>query len=247
MQKFQTRLVELDINFADPDPELQNKLKTSKNAPSDFLAIHTTDRCYNPADGTWGEQPTAKKREFGSTLDRSISTLTAEDSVQQAMLQYHECSFLPSLDQLHLCCDSFYKMAQHDFSVIQHSLERHASQLSTLERSKANKTILLLALPPLFNKKSLDTNIGYYLQITGLSWNDIAALHNHMVNSHSAVVLIEFLTENQAQTFCDTMRQSRRYWSDQLSQDCTIRIEQDQPTDDRVAHATLFCTSGCFI
>ena len=179
MQEFQAQLVELDINFADLDPELQTKLKTSKNARKDFLAIHTTDQCYNPTDGTWEAQSTAKKRDFGSTVDRSIPNLTAEDNVQQAMLQYHQRSVLPSLDQLHLCCDSFYKMAQHEFSVIQHSLERHASQLNTLERSRANKTILLLDLPPLFNKKSLDTNIGYYLQATGLSWNDVAALHNH--------------------------------------------------------------------
>ena len=240
MQEFQAQLVELDINFADLDPELQSKLKTSKSARKDFLAIHTTDQCYNPADGTWEAQTTAKKRDFGSTVDRSIPNLTAEDNVQQAMLQYHQRSVLPSLDQLHLCCDSFYKMAQHEFSVIQHSLERHASQLNTLERSRANKTILLLDLPPLFNKKSLDTNIGYYLQATGLSWNDIAALHNHMVSSQSAVVRLEFVTETQAQTFRDTMRQGRRYWRDPQSQDCKIRVEQDQPTDDRVAMQPYF-------
>ncbi|OLP82167.1 hypothetical protein AK812_SmicGene37210 [Symbiodinium microadriaticum] len=240
MQEFQAQLVELDINFADLDPELQSKLKTSKSARKDFLAIHTTDQCYNPADGTWEAQTTAKKRDFGSTVDRSIPNLTAEDTVQQAMLQYHQRSVLPSLDQLHLCCDSFYKMAQHEFSVIQHSLERHASQLNTLERSRANKTILLLDLPPLFNKKSLDTNIGYYLQATGLSWNDIAALHNHMVSSQSAVVRLEFVTETQAQTFRDTMRQGRRYWRDPQSQDCKIRVEQDQPTDDRVAMQPYF-------
>ena len=88
--------VELDINFADLGPELQNKLKTSKSASRDFLAIHTTDRCYNPADGTWDEQTTAKKRDFGSTLDRAIPHFTAEDNVQQAMLQYHQRSVLPS-------------------------------------------------------------------------------------------------------------------------------------------------------
>ena len=240
MQEFQAQLVELDINFADLDPELQAKLKTSKTARKDFLAIHTTDQCYNPTDGTWEAQSTAKKRDFGSTVDRSIPNLTAEDNVQQAMLQYHQRSVLPSLDQLHLCCDSFYKMAQHEFSVIQHSLERHASQLNTLERSRANKTILLLDLPPLFNKKSLDTNIGYYLQATGLSWNDVAALHNHMVSSQSAVVRLEFVTETQAQTFRDTMRQGRRYWRDPQSQDCKIRVEQDQPTDDRVAMQPYF-------
>ena len=64
MQEFQAQLVELDINFADLDPELQTKLKTSKNARKDFLAIHTTDQCYNPTDGTWEAQSTAKKRDL---------------------------------------------------------------------------------------------------------------------------------------------------------------------------------------
>ena len=111
-------------------------------------------------------------------------------------------------------------MAQHELSVIQHSLERNSSQLNSLDRSKANKTILLMDLPPLFNEKSLDTNSGYYLQLAGMSWNDIAALHNHMVSSQAAVVRIEFVTGTQADTFRDTMRQGLRYWRDPQCQDC---------------------------
>ncbi|CAE7032460.1 unnamed protein product [Symbiodinium sp. CCMP2592] len=161
MAEFEVKLVDLDINFADLDPELQNKLRSSKSSRRDFLAIHTTDRLYNPTDGTWTEQPTTKKRDFGSITERTMPNLTAEDNVQQAMLQCQK-SILPSLDKLQMCCDQFYKMAQHEFAMTQYTLDRHSSQLQVLERAKANKTILLLDLPPIFNKKTLDANVGYY-------------------------------------------------------------------------------------
>ncbi|CAE7679736.1 unnamed protein product [Symbiodinium sp. CCMP2592] len=235
MAEFEVKLVDLDINFADLDPELQNKLRSSKSSRRDFLAIHTTDRLYNPTDGTWSEQPTTKKRDFGSITERAMPNLTAEDNVQQAMLQYHQKSILPSLDQLQMCCDQFYKMAQHEFAMTQYTLDRHSSQLQVLERSKANKTILLLDLPPIFNKKTLDANVGYYLQAAGLQWDQVAAMHNHMVSSASSLVRLEFLTEQQAAQFRDQMRQGRRYWRDPQQQDHKIRIEQDQPLEDRLA------------
>ena len=95
MAEFESKLVDLDINFADLDPELQNKLRSSKSSRRDYLAIHTTNRLYNPADGTWSEHSTTKKRYFGSITGRDIPNLTAEDNVQQAMLQYHQKSILP--------------------------------------------------------------------------------------------------------------------------------------------------------
>ena len=36
------------------------------------------------------------------------------------------------------------------------------------------------------------------------------------------------------------MRQGHRYWRDQQSEDCKIRTEQDQPTDDRAAMQPYF-------
>ena len=117
----------------------------------------------------------------------------------------------------------------------QYSLERHSSQLQVLERAKANKTILLLDLPPLYSKKSLDNNVGFYLQTAGLHWDQVAAMHNHMVSSSSSVARLEFITEQQANQFRDTMRQGRRYWRDPQSQDCKIRVGPDIPLEDRIA------------
>ncbi|CAE7827010.1 YGR125W, partial [Symbiodinium sp. CCMP2456] len=132
---FERKLIDLDINFADLDPELQNRLRSSKSSRTDFLAIHSTDKCYNPEDGTWMPQPTTKKREFGAITGREVPNMTTEANVQSAMMKYHEQSILPSLDQLYQCCDAFvYKMAQHEFALTQYTLERQAAQLQTLER-----------------------------------------------------------------------------------------------------------------
>ena len=125
------------------------------------MAIHTTDRCYNPSIGMWSEQATTKKRDFGSVAARAIPNIAAEDNAQQAMLQHYQEIILPLLDQLHLGCDHFYKMAQLEFEVTHCTLERHTSQLNVLERAKANKTVLVLDLPPFYNKKTVDTNMVF--------------------------------------------------------------------------------------
>ena len=72
LAEFERKLTELDISFGDLDPELQNRLRSSKSSRTDFLAIHSTDSCYNPADGTWMPQPIAKKREFGAITGRDV-------------------------------------------------------------------------------------------------------------------------------------------------------------------------------
>ena len=102
-------------------------------------------------------------------------------------------------------------MAQHEFAMTHYTLDRHSRQLQVLEGTKANKTVLLLDLPPLYNNKTLDNSIGFYLQAAGLSWDHIAALHNHMVTTSSSVVRVEFITESQANLFRETMRLGRRY------------------------------------
>lgn len=235
LAEFERKLTELDINFGDLDPELQNRLRSSTSSRKDFLAIHSTDRCYNPEDGTWMPQAIAKKREFGAITGRDVPDITAEANVQAAMMKYHEKSILPSLDQLYQCCDGFYKMAQHEFALTQYSLERQAAQIQTLERARTNKTVLLMDLPPIYSKKVLDNNMQYYLQLANLSWDTVAAVHNHMVTSHTSVVRVEFITEMQAMTFRDSMRQGRRYWRTGDGNDVKLRVEADLPTDDRIS------------
>ena len=236
IRTFIDKLTDLDINFADLDPTLQDKLKSSATARTDFLAIHNATEKYDPTTGDF-KQAATKKRIFspGNEQDVPLPEVTDNTSLQQAMMKYHKQSMLPNMDKLYQCCDLFYNQVQAEFSMQQITTERHSAQLQVLERARANKTVLLLDLPALFNKKTLDSNLYHYVNGAGLQWTDIAALHNHMVTSHSSVARVEFVTEMQAQQFRDYMRQTRRYWKSPDIPDCKIRIEQDLPTDDRLA------------
>ena len=148
MIEFEAKLVDLDINFA--DPEVQPKLRSSKRSRRDFFWLST------------------KKRDFGSAAECAIPNIAAEENAHQAMLL--QVSF-PHRISCTFCCDQFYKMVQHEFAMAQYTLERHTSQLNALERAKANNTILILDLPPIYNKETVDTDMAFYLQLTNMSWN----------------------------------------------------------------------------
>ena len=217
-----------------PHPTRQVEVK--RHSAHDFLAIHNATEKYDPTAGDF-KQAATKKRIFspGNEQDVPLPEVTDNTSLQQAMMKYHKQSMLPNMDKLYQCCDLFYNQVQAEFSMQQITTERHSAQLQVPERARANKTVLLLDLPALFNKKTLDSNLYHYVNGAGLQWTDIAALHNHMVTSHSSVARVEFVTEMQAQQFRDYMRQTRRYWKSPDIPDCKIRIEQDLPTDDRLA------------
>ena len=53
--------------------------------------------------------------------------------------------------------------------------------------------------------------------------------NNHMVTSHTSVVRVELITEMQAMTFRDSMRQGRRYWRTGDGNDVKLRVEADPP------------------
>ncbi|CAE7743701.1 unnamed protein product, partial [Symbiodinium pilosum] len=99
----------------------------------------------------------------------------------------------------------------------------------------ANKTVLLYDLPPFTNRSTLEGNVKHYLQGAGLDYSQVAAVHNHLLTSASAVVRVEFLTENQARTFHIHMRASKRYWRVPGTQDTKVRSELDTTTEDRIA------------
>eukprot|EP00439_Symbiodinium_sp_Y106_P049563 s2214_g6.t1 len=186
LAEFERKLTELDINFGDLDPELQNRLRSSTS--SSFLKDRYVSclSTMNPEDGTWMPQAIAKKREFGAITGCDVPDITAEANVQAAMMKYHEKSILPShLVEIVTTLPKMF-MAQHEFALTQYSLERQAAQIQTLERARANKTVLLMDLPPIYSKKVLDNNMQYYLQLANLSWDTVAAVHNHMVTGNFA-------------------------------------------------------------
>ena len=168
-----------------------------------------------------------------SNYGRELLNITAETNAQEAMMNCHEKSILPSLDQLYHCHDSFYKMAQHEFAFTQYTLERQAAQLQTLERARSNKTnkTSLYWTSRGFSTRSPWITTRHYLQLAKLPRESIAALHNHMVTSHSLVARVEFTTEAQDNTFRETTRQGCRYWRGTDSQDCKIRMESEIPIE----------------
>ena len=150
LAEFERKLTELDINFGDLDPELQNRLRSSTSSRKDFLAIHSTDSCYNP--GRWHLDATSYCQE--ARVWRNNGTRCPRHYCRSQCASSHdevprEVDFA-SLDQLYQCCDGFYKMAQHEFALTQYSLERQAAQIQTLERARTNKTVLLMDLPPIY-------------------------------------------------------------------------------------------------
>ena len=93
-----------DINLADLDPELQNRLRTAK-APVEILLppIQRVDATTIPL----------------TEHSRSKPTTYSKQCYQKSILP----DLGPSLDQLYLRYDSFDKRAQHEFVVMQYTLE----------------------------------------------------------------------------------------------------------------------------
>ena len=114
--------------------------------------------------------------------------------------------------------------------------DRQSMQLKSLEQSRCNKTILLKNLPPVgFTKSQLDRNVQYLLQSASMSWDRIAAMHNHVVTTDAAVLRLEFITEEDAKTFFQSMKRRKFHWSFNGQQEAKIRVEHDQPVEDRLA------------
>eukprot|EP00439_Symbiodinium_sp_Y106_P007695 s2248_g1.t1 len=151
-------------------------------------------------------------------------------------------------------------MAQHEFALTQYSLERQAAQIQTLERARTNKTVLLMDLPPIYSKK-VHLLLYVIMNVERLeSWDTVAAVHNHMVTSHTSVVRVELITEMQAMTFRDSMRQGRRYWrtgdgNDDAGKNLAVmadlgKVSRDATLDLEAAVEHLFKVAkeaGCFV
>ena len=99
---------------------------------------------------------------------------------------------------------------------------------------------MLLHELPLFTGKTLDNNIWHFVSGAGLEYEDISALHNHLVSSSASTVRVEFQTEQKAQTFLNYMRNSKKYWKVPDQSDTRLRAEQDVPTDDRISMQPYF-------
>ena len=232
------QLKDAGIEYHDLDPQLRDKLRESAQARQDFLTIHQRSELtkYDPDTGSFNLELVSRKRDFAaSSSGEPEIRQDLEPRVKQAMLSYHETAVLPSLNKLFQQCELFYNQVSTETGYQQFYNERTSAQVQSLEQSRANRTVLLFDLPPFTNRSALESNIKHYLYAVDIDFNQVAALHNHLLTSASAVVRVEFLTEQQAKTFHVHMRSSKKYWRVPGQPDTKVRSELDQPTDDRIA------------
>ena len=240
-QALLSMLPALELEWGDMDPNVQQKLRHSKQAREDFKALHHQKLdidTYDPETGDiTASQP--KKRPFEEEY-KTPEITAADKQLQQAMMEYHQHQVLPGLHHLTQCCQTFYGTVTQELLVLQHMSDRHSLQLRSLEQSRCNKTILLKNLPPVgFTKVQLDRNVNYLLQEASLTWDRISAMHNHVVTTDAAVLRLEFLTEEDAKTFFQAMKRRRYHWNFNGPQE-KIRIEHDLPVEDRLALQPFF-------
>ena len=246
---FKLQLNELDLQWEEMEPALRDTLRLNEKAREDFLAIHKRAhlQAYDPKAGGFTEEAAeARKRDFEVIEEAAATVATVEGvdpRVNEAMMKYHSASVLPNMTKLFEQCGIFYGQVLAETAQQQMTNERVSAQLQSLEKSRANKTVLLHELPPFTSKRTLDNNIYHFLQGAGLKDDDVTALHNHLVTSASAVVRVEFLSEIKAQQFLAYMRNSKKYWKVPDQSDTRLRAEQDVPTEDRISmqpfHALL--------
>ena len=245
LELFKLQLAELSLQWDEMEPELRDKLRLSEQARADFLAVHrrTDLTAYDPKRGGFTEEAAAERRhDFEATSTDTVME-GLDPHLQETMLRYHSNNVLPNLTKLFEQCGIFYGQVMQETSMQQMTNERIAAQVQSLERSRANRTVLLHELPPFTSKRALDNNINHFLWGANLEESDVCALHNHLLTSSSAVVRVEFLSEIKAQQFLTYMRNSKKYWKTPDNSDTRLRAEQDVPTDDRLSmqpfHALL--------
>ena len=236
-QAFLSFLPEIDLEWGDLDPNVQQKLRYSQQAREDFKALHHQKQEINTYDPETGHITTTqpKKRPFEEQY-KPPEIEAADKQLQQAMMQYHRHQVLPGLQHLTECCQNFYGTVSQEILLLQHMTDRHSLQLRSLEQSRCNKTILLKNLPPVgFTKTQLDRNLQYLLNDANLTWDRLAAMHNHVVTTDAAVLRLEFLTEEDAKIFFQAMKRRKHHWFFNGQQEAKIRVEHDQPVEDRLA------------
>ena len=242
-QAFLSFLPEIDLEWGDLDPNVQQKLRYSQQAREDFKALHHQKQEINTYDPETGHITTTqpKKRPFEEQY-KPPEIEAADKQLQQAMMQYHEHQVLPGLQHLTECCQNFYGTVSQEILLLQHMTDRHSLQLRSLEQSRCNKTILLKNLPPVgFTKTQLDRNVQYLLNDANLTWDRLAAMHNHVVTTDAAVLRLEFLTEEDAKIFFQAMKRRKHHWFFNGQQEAKIRVEHDQPVGGQVGTPTILC------
>ena len=241
VQTFVDSLAARDIEWMDLDPQLRHLLQHDPAARKDFQMMQLTPdtaQAYDPAKKTFTTLDLSRKRIFTDQEDLVAKTPTLqipEESIKSAMLEYHQQSFLPSMDKLWKTCQEFYVNTVAETQYVQLNMDMHSTRLRSLEQSRANRTVLLKGLPALgYSRASLEKNVNYFLSKASLDFSCVAAMHTHLISSSSSIMRLELITEEQKRQLFQAMRNSRQMW--RLGQyEAKAKVEQDLPTDDRIA------------
>jgi len=148
-QQFLESLAAKDIEFGDLDPQFQQTLKTDVQARKDFLDLNLTApevQHFNTDSGKMEKLDLSKKRPFNSITEVPILA-TSEEKIKEAMMQYHQDTFLPNLNALIDNCHKFYHNTVHELYYNQLKVDMIDSRLKTLEARFGNKSLLIKGLP----------------------------------------------------------------------------------------------------
>jgi hypothetical protein len=237
-QQFLESLAAKDIEFGDLDPQFQQTLKTDVQARKDFLDLNLTApevQHFNTDSGKMEKLDLSKKRPFNSITEVPILA-TSEEKIKEAMMQYHQDTFLPNLNALIDNCHKIYHNTVHELYYNQLKVDMIDSRLKTLEARFGNKSLLIKGLPAHgYNRTELERNVWHYFQKSGVSWDCLAAMHTHTLTTDSSVMRLEFTTEIARNEFFQHMRNTKNVWLIHGKEYGKAKVENDIPTSDRLA------------
>ena len=118
-------------------------------ARKDILDLNLTApevQHFNTDSGKMEKLDLSKKRPFNSITEVPILA-TSEEKIKEAMMQYHQDTFLPNLNALIDNCRKFYHNTIHELYYSQLKVDMMDSRLKTLEARFGNKSLLIKGLP----------------------------------------------------------------------------------------------------
>ena len=133
-----------------------------------------------------------------------LPTLEVQEAqIKDAMMQYHQNTFMPNHSYLLGACKQRYtytSLEQYYTSLEQHytniQLDTIDTRLKTLEAKMGNNSILLRGLPATgFTKNNIDWNLKYFCDRADISFDQISSISNYIVNTDCSILRLEFLTE----------------------------------------------------
>ena len=177
----------------------------------------------------------SKKRPFNSITEVPILA-TSEEKIKEAMMQYHQDTFLPNLNALIDNCRKFYHNTIHELYYNQLKVDMMDSRLKTLEARFGNKSLLIKGLPAHgHNRTELERNVWHYFQKSGVSWECLAAMSTHTLKTDGSVMRLEFTTEIVSNEFFQHMRNTKNAWLIHGKEYGKAKVKNDIRTSDRLS------------